>query len=730
MRKWALLGISSALLLQTSHAAWAQSSAKADNVEEIVVTPLFRAQSIDTVPLSITALSADDLARGGVVGFTDYAAMVPNLSFSYAGSGVHGSRSVAIRGVVGNETTGFYIDETPVFESLDPRVIDLDRIEVLRGPQGTLYGARSMGGTVRLITHQPDVNETELKGHARLSETEHGGTNYGVDALINLPIVPGHIAVRGFVYREENSGVLDRVPGVAPVLAAYDPTIMASSFNPQENVDDEQVTGASISVRGEFLGGHLVITPRFQYQRTQTGNLPFDDYRAGNHTLARLFNIPEPGEDVWRHYSLAATYQSHWGEFVSATAYFRRSTADREDYSELAALLFGIPPTPAVIRRHVSQKRFVQELRFVSDLTGPLNFTMGAFYSDTKQFSQFPANPIEPYFSNVFSQVIDKKVTEAAVFGEATYKLTDALSFIAGARWFDNKVDFNAADAGLITANETYAGVQKESKITPKFGINWTLPDNTLLYASAAQGFRIGGVNSYSPTLCASDLAGLPSGIKTYNSDSLWSYEAGAKGRFFGRGLHYSASAFVIDWSNVQQMIALSSCGFATVINAGAAKIKGFELSLDGAVADALSYTVSLGYADSKITDNGGFVAIPVGARLQQVPEWTLATSLNYDFKAWGRDSFLRFDYTFTGESNSANNSSLATPRRRASYGFIDLRAGIQFDNMELDLFAKNLTDAAANYSDIPPLAAELPTRPRIVTNQPRTIGAEIRIAH
>jgi outer membrane receptor protein involved in Fe transport len=724
------LGKSSILAALCATAAVTEASAqevKSDSeilLDEIIVTATRRSESIFTVPISITALSGRDLEQTGAAAFADYAAQVPNLSFAYSGSGQHGSRSVALRGVVGSGTTGVYIDDTPVFASLDPRVVDLERIEILRGPQGTLYGARSMGGTIRLITRQPDVTNTEWAAHSVLSSVEEGGINSAFDAVVNVPIVPGRIGVRALMYRHENSGIYDRVPGVLPLLLTGDPTLQPSNYAPQHDVDSEHVTGGSLAARIELNDGRFIVTPRVQYQRVETGGMPFADVQEGNFTQLRLFDIDERGEDEWRHYSLTASYEMPRGRLVSATGYFDRQGVDHEDFSELAVLFFGIPATPALITRNFEQNRFVQEARYSSELGGPLEFTIGAFYADTNQMSEFPVTPILPYFTNVFSQNIDQKITETALFGEVTYSLSQSLSITGGLRWFDNKIEFVGSDAGLITANETYVGAQGESSVTPKISVNYDIGDSGMLYASAGQGLRLGGVNSFSQNLCAPDLASLP-GAATYNSDSLWSYEAGYKTNV--SGFRLSTAAYFIDWSDVQQVIALSSCGFAAVVNVGAAEIAGLELEVEGDIGDHLTYGFGLGYADTEITDNGGFAAIPIGSPLQQVPEWTANGSLVYKFELAGNSAYVRTDYNYVGESSSANNSSLASPRARAAYQMLDLRAGIQVGEVEISVFAKNALDEAANYSDIPPLAAEFPTRPRIVTNRPRTIGIEFR---
>jgi outer membrane receptor protein involved in Fe transport len=695
-------------------------------LEEVVVTAAKRAQALQDVPMSITALSGASLERMGVREFADYAVRVPNLSFAYTSSGQNGSQSIAIRGVSGRNTTGFYIDDTPLFESLNPRVIDLERIEVLRGPQGTLYGARSMGGTVRQITRQPNTNEFEARVHGRVASVSEGDVDYAMDGVVNLPIVDDVLAIRALGYYEHQSGYYDRVPGVEPILLAVNPLIQPSDFSIRENLDDKTTTGAVIKARFELMDDRLVVTPGFQTQKTESDGFSNADVQPGNFRQLRLFDVDESSSDEWQHYFLTASYDTGVGTIVSSTGYVDRTYKDREDFSEVAVLFFGTPPTPAVIRASADVSRFVQELRFVSDFDGRFQLVSGLFYSKTDDLNVFPETPLLPFIENVFSQRRKTDVEEFALFGEGTMQLSDSFSLTLGLRWFDNSVEFAGENGGVITANETFAGSQQEQDINPKVLVEYRASEDLLFYASGSKGFRIGGVNSYSTTLCAGDLATLPGDVQSFDSDSLWSYEVGGKSTALEGRLTANLAAYSIDWKDIQQVVALPSCGFAVIVNAGKAEIQGFDLEVGAEVAPGLTIGVGLGFADGEITDNGGLAAIPEGRPLQQVPEWTASGSLQYEFSLANRPAFLRGDYAYVDESFSANNSSQLDPRLRPSYEIVDLRFGFQLGKAEVSVFAKNITNENANFSDLPSLAAELPTRPRIVTNRPRTVGLEV----
>ncbi|MFZ5615713.1 MAG: TonB-dependent receptor plug domain-containing protein, partial [Pseudomonadota bacterium] len=417
-------------------AVWANAYAQAD---EILVTAQKREQSLQDVPLSITAISSADIERGGIIEFTDYAVRVPNLSFAYTVSTTGGAQSIAIRGVFGTGTTGVYIDDTPLPESVDPRVVELERIEVLRGPQGTLYGARSMGGTVRLITQQPDLSEHKARTHAWVNAVEDGDFDYGVDGAVNLPIIKDVLGLRLIGYGQFQSGFYDRK---ASALAPVD-------FGVNENVDDEVLFGGQASALLSLLDGRLEINPRFLYERRDRDGRSFADIRADNRVNERLFDIDEEANEEWELGALNIRFDTGAGDIVSSTSYFDRSFDDTEDFSELSSLLFGIPPTPSIIFARVDDERFSQEARFESAFGGPFELTAGFFYQDIETRLEFPPTPVPGVSPNIFRQILNTKIEEAAAFGEGSLRLTDRLQAIAGLRWFDNTVDFTGEQDGL-----------------------------------------------------------------------------------------------------------------------------------------------------------------------------------------------------------------------------------------------------------------------------------------
>ncbi len=692
-----------------------------NSLEEVVVTANKRSEPLQSVPMSISAFSGATLERDGITNIQDFGNRIPNLTFqSEDQSRTDLQTSVQIRGVSGAGTTGFYIDDSPLLASLNPRVIELDRIEVLRGPQGTLYGARSMGGTIRYITHQPDLNDFEGQVHTAVSETHGGSFNDLVDGVANLPVMPGVFALRILGYQEHDSGWLNRVPlPTAPYQFRTD-----SGFNSND------YSGTQIIGLASFLDGALTITPRFMYQEHSDGGRGEADYFAGNTTNARLFDINEPGGSIWRLSTLSVKYQQPYGEFVSATSFFKQHVHDTEDGSEILNLILGqSPPVPGVLSAYDDNKVFSQEFRFTSNLAGPVAFTAGVFYQNTDELMVFPTAAMPPITDDLFNLHSMTTVKETAEFIQGTVDLTHGFDLTAGIRHFKNEVDFFSEQGGLLGDGIPYSGTQAQSGFTPKYGVEYHVDADHLIYANAAKGYRIGGVNSFAASLCSDGLAAIgvsADDAKSFASDSLWSYEVGAKTSWLDHRVTLNTAAFLIDWKNLQQTLGLGNCGYQATLNIGAARSEGFEVEAAWKPANNVALSLGTGYTDAYITNNGGLTgnAAAVGSRVQNVPKWTVNAAADVDQDIAGIPAFAHIDYAYVGDSYNNRNA----PRIRPSYDLVNLRTGVHIEKIELALFVKNLTNKAADLGDVPPIVIQYPGRPRIATNTPRTVGLEIRV--
>lgn len=729
-------------------------------LEEVIVTATKRAQSLQEVGMSITAISERDIEEMGIDSYLDFAVRVPNLGTAFQSDGRFDANSPSLRGIFGSgdksssATTGFYIDDVPVTAALQPRVLDLERIEVLRGPQGSLYGARSMGGTIRLITQQPSLDETSGSIHTSLSSVEDGGENYALDGSINMPLVEGKVGLRMAAYYGSISGIYDRVyePNWLNYQTGEIVTGTTPAFATNKDTDDEEYMGGQIALKF-MVNDDLSITPKYMYQRIEADGLPFADVDAENMETRRFFDSEEPGEDEWWIASVVVNWSVGAGDITSTTAYYERETSEFEEEHTFLDFIYGaavgIPITPleSTLETTSEYQNFTHETRFTSSSDGPINYTVGLFYGDSEFIRGYPP-ALQPGVNDALNDFIGapadivpgdlifiteqpEQVEELAIFGEVTWDVTEQLALTAGGRWYDTSVSFSSVSDGFANGGPSeFSGKQSESGFNPKVMASFDASDSVNLYASASKGFRIGGVNGQiSPTLCGDELdrVGLdPDSLRTYDSDELWSYEIGVKSRLADNRVTLNAAAFYIDWQDSLQVQRLA-CGFQVDANIGDVESTGFEVELSAVPFDGLTIDLGVGYTNTEVSRaaGDGFPGYEKGQELHGVPNLTASGSVQYVFPAFAEwDGRLRLDGNYYGESTSFNNGTIVD---RDSWQALNLRAGVQNDTWDITAFADNLTDERANLADNRSIAAEMPGRPRIVTNRPRTIGVEAR---
>lgn len=701
-------------------------AAGGDNADDtIIVTATRREENIQDIGLSVTALTNENLVAQGVEQFFDFATEVPNLSFGFTGDGSLGARTIAIRGIGGRGTTGFYIDDTPVINTLDPRILDIARVEILRGPQGTLFGARSMGGVVRLVTTQPDTSNYTGYAHAGVSFTDRSdGVNYITDGALNAPIVKDRLALRISGYYQYEEGVFDK--GIGP--------LDAPPVSIREDIDDLKSWGGQAALRWE-VADNLVLTPRFMYQYLDLDAFRFADRTPGNFLQRQIFDRPEGGTDEWYLASFTGEYDAGWGEFVSTTSYFDRFIEEAEDSTNAFAFFFATE-LPGPITRDTGFERFVHETRFASAFDGPLQVNAGVFFADSETAPREYIWIVEGYAdlfggpSDVAFRFDDKRTArEISVFGEISYDITSSLQATVGARFFDNKTTFEQTQSGFLGPVDAATDAVSEDGVNLKFLLEYKPFSNLLTYASAAEGYRIGGNNIGLVPSCDPELEALGvtrDDVLSFNSDSLWTYEIGAKAAFANGRATLNAAAFRTDWSDLQTSVLLQ-CGLGFTGNSGEARIDGFEIELAMEPVDGLTFNVNAGYNDARITEAGPSTGQAVGDPIFQVPDWTFSANVGYVRPLIGDyDGFVRVFYSYVGESFSANNDT-ENPRLRPSYDILDARIGVKTERYEFTIFGKNLTNEIANLADNRSIGVEVNDLQRIVTNRPRTIGVEVR---
>ena len=771
--------------------AVAAQTAPGGALEEVVVTAQKRSENLQSVPLSMTTFGGIALEQKAITTFFDYGTKVPNLAFAPTGDGVGTARTISIRGISGDNVTGFYVDETPLPDSIDPRVLDVDHIEVLRGPQGTLYGARSMGGTVRVITRPPNLDDFEATVHAGAGKTSRSDdANWTGDGVVNMPLIHGRMALRLSGFYDQEGGFFKRSyctdPTTVAILNAGGTCrpLAASGVTTVKNIGAVDTYGGAASLT-ITVSDALTLTPRIMLQRAGYNGFPMADFLTGTangigypvpptgaplptvmkpsaFTQARWFNVPESGYDAWGLYSLGLRWKTGSGEFISSTAYFDRKVFETEDETDFVFAAVTGTPQPGAISELKDYQRFAQEVRYASDLKGPMQFVIGAFYSDFHGrlpfASYYPpaevpgldvvtSGPNNPDYPNlVFTQDYHTTIKEPAVFGELSYQATPALKLTGGLRWYQVKTTAYGYLEGLATGGGPAIvdplTTTTESGVNPKVQVDYHVTPDHMIYALAAKGFRPGGlvpstpagIPGGGPLDCAADLQAIDPNLtlaatRHFNSDSLWNYELGTKTAWLDRRLTVNAAAFYVKWKNIQQNILLG-CGFQYKANAGAAESKGGEIEIHARPTEPLELSFGVGYQDAKITaaSSGGAVSPQQpGSPIYQVPDWTANASVSYTARltdAWMLVSGL--DWAYVGRSFSGNNNPVS-PRERAAYNLLDARFALARGPLELALVGKNLSNEVANLGDSRSIAAEVPGRPRLFVNQPRTVWVEFR---
>ncbi len=778
-----LAGASLIALLATAQPGQAQTAATAagapaagDQLETVIVTARKRDEAISKVPASITAFSSQTLQTYNIKSFNDYATKSPNLSFSYGGgpTGISEARSVAIRGITGQNlvgtagATGFYIDDTPLPGSVDPRVLDIDNVEVLKGPQGTLFGESSLGGNVRLITKKPNLTTNSGTVQAEVGLTSHGGSaDGGFSAIGNYVIKPDQLAIRAVGFYDHDAGYLTRTyptdpnsPGVS------DPSLTV----PRTSVGDQ----GAITTYGGSVTALLKMTDKLDVRLRIMGQdqedhgfpatfAPLPGFKP-NYTLDRAVNYQPKATDIWALPSIDFTYHGAGFTIINSTSYFYRQTQDNEDSTYGTQQIFGItsypgqafnygvsslPNQPYIWVGKHSQREYTNEFRVSFDPIHNISGTVGIFYSHTDVRFSIPDTVVQglpaatannqvvgPWPNGlIWEQQNPGSQEDVSIFGELYYKFLDKFTLTLGGRqyWLSQKADFTAN--GFMNFGETVSDPQHNSQsgFDPKVGLSYQATDAAMVYASASKGFRAGGSQAFAP-FCASPNISVTD-ITNLKSDSLWSYEAGTKVQLTNPGILISASGFHIDWTNIQQQVALP-CGSYFDINGKSATVNGGELEASGRLTHDLTVRFGLGYESTDITNPGALseVGIKAGSRILGTPAWSVTVGAAYTHTLFGDyDGFASADYSYTGDSASLLNGGGGLQSTRPAYALVNGRFGVRWGGQELAVNLKNLTNAKPNLGDIGYVGyAQFNTTtgsviPQVATLQPMTVTLQYK---
>jgi iron complex outermembrane receptor protein len=755
-------------------------------LDEVVVTAQKRSSTLQDTPISIAATSGEDLLARGITSFANLAQATPGVSLKSEGPS---QTEVEMRGMTssgGNSATvGFYLDDIPLAGPasaqnghvvIDPTLYDLNRIEVLRGPQGTLFGSGSMGGTVRLITNQPDPIEFHASAQSILSGTEGGGFNHNDNFMVNLPLLQDMLALRVVFTEDYTSGWIGRIVGSPFPLVSTNGAIRGDVEGAPVEKDYRGSNAYQLyGVRATLLWkptDNLTVTPSLFYETSKQNGISAYDSIPGTEAHYQPFDIAEPLTDEITISSLNVNYGLEAFDITSISAYWARRSTQIEDASED----FNNPNTGATYaannglsnpgyygaagsgeaygKEDDPSKQFSEELRFTSKDDKKLTWIGGAYYSHFHSMWDF--NGTTPNYSaymdigtfqrattsNWFDARSPTTLDQYAVFGNATYALTSELKADVGVRANDYNYKFSSCiggwGSGLGAAAASCSGLisQSATSVDPKFNLSYTFDRELMVYATVATGFRPGGGNAVYPTTGAYWSAVFapykfangkwPDG---YQPDRVWSYEIGEKARMLDRRLTVNASVFYEDWKNIQ--LEAYPGDWALNINGNHAAIYGGEIDIVAALAAGFSLEVTGGYLH-QLMDPGSHWQITPLDKLPEVTPLTGDLILSYLKPLTARYTFAgRIETSYTGSryslafpyGYSTNGEYIQLP----GYSLTNIRVGIQSgDGWSATLFVNNAFNKHAQLESL--FQEDLPSAAfnRIVTNQPLTAGADL----
>lgn len=733
--------------------AVAQATSSTENPPDstVVISAQKRDEQLQRSAISVSAVTASQLQNSGVQTVSDIARMVPGLNVVSSGPG---QNILIMRGIASSAgsagTVGYYLDNTPVAAAsnaallslrgvLDPAMLDIQRVEVLRGPQGSLYGSSSMGGTVRYISKMPDPNRSEWDYRQSVSHTEGGGWNTQLSAVTNLPLIEDTLAARVALFYRWQDGFIRRVTINPDKLLALPDNMQGSKAN------TERTTGIKSSLRW-WLPDSLSVTVTALQQRTVTG-APFQvDTPPGSiSNLVQTRLVAEPGTQVSAIASIDIRKQFEQFELLSSTSYYYRSVTIDEDASRVIHAFFSPPQNriyPVVMTGNYTNREFTQELRFTSDWQGPWQLVGGAYYHHVNAplASQIPVPDgynaaFGTAYQSFFKGARLATTAETALFGEASYQFSNNWSARAGLRAFRIYQSFAQQVDGEFVGGKPsgVTGDAADHGINPKLNLSWQATPYQLWFATASKGYRAGGPNNPAPeATCGNEVRSLnlnSDALRKFSPDSVWNYEIGSKTSWDQRRFTLNATAYQMNWQDIQQQIVLQ-CGFNLTANFGSATSRGLELELAYRSAPQWQWNLTLNHTRARLNNDIPGTPAKRGDRIPDVPEWTMALGAEYrGFSVWQRPAFVRLDHSYTGSANFLYDRN-SPFYQRGSYQLTRLMLGLQEPDRgkgwSAQVFVDNLFNRQGATGLPVAISADLPDTRRIAVIRPRTIGLSL----
>jgi iron complex outermembrane receptor protein len=772
-------------------AAPALAFAQDSQSEEIVVTATHRESSIQDVPFSVNAQTQEDIERTGSTSLEDLSRNVAGMSVQNLGPG---QSQVALRGVSAGqivrdqpgvkEQVGVYLDDSVISLSLftpDLDLYDLNRVETLRGPQGTLFGSGSVGGTIRYITNRPDLDNFEGSLEGSLNTIDDGGPGGHLKGMVNMPLVEGVLGARLVGYYTEYGGFIDA---------------LHEDGSRSDDVNDGSRAGLRASLAMQ-LTPNLLVTPRVVYQSVESHGFNrqevFNVFANPYMTTPVVFDEREQLlrlEEEFSDETTIADVTVNWDlgavDFTSVTSFINRNILVSRDASALTGSVsidLAFQPAafllPSNLRDTTDLQQFTQEVRLASDYDSPFQWLVGAFFSDVdREYHQRLPTPGYDVYTDIrfgagtavavangfpldspYNADLPYDIEQFALFGEASYDITERFTITAGGRWYDFNEERRFTSGGLFSNGDDQVDTTSSDGFNPRVIASYEINENLTLNAQAAQGFRLGGANDpLNLGLCDGGVPGGPDaltfgGHPTYDDETLWNYEGGFK--YTNGNMTLNAAAYHSDIDNLQVTADAGSCSSRVVFNAAAhttgleaefsiSPMAGLEVSFAGSWVEAE-------FDETRLSVLGDVLAgIREGNRLPSVPEYQLAATAAYYFplENWssGLEGFVvgtvqHMGSRYTQPADQEPGAGVFTsglPFGGATgaevttldlelepFTIINLNAGVQTDVWGLTFFVNNVADENANLA----FDRERGGRARLGfhTNQPRTYGVTLR---
>jgi len=710
-------------------------------LDKVVVSAQKRGdESLAGLAMSATVITDEAIDRRQLVGMDDYLRTVPGVTYQEYGAG---RSTIVIRGISADpqenfQTTGTYINETPVTSlgdfgrsSPELKLIDVERVEILRGPQGTLYGASSVGGTVRIMTRQPQLDEFSGSVATTLSSTSNrGGTNYHGEGIVNVPVVQDVFAIRAVGYSHEDSGYYRNI-------AASDPVKSASAARTGALVLDRDDVGNS-SLRGGRINARWVPTRRLGVDLMvlgqtleQEGNryedLPLGDFQQARYSRVstRRSEYTEDDLGVW---NLVVNYDADRFAFVSSTSWVDYENTQDWDVGQFWTFLYD-DDAPIFIRNDTISDSFVQEFRVTSEWDHPVGFLAGVYYEDLeqtgKQIVEWDGDPAFDPFAGavIFDGKFRAKREQLAFFGELSWDISPALSATVGARRFSYDNESIEGGDGLVAGGSyQIRSESSESGENYKLNLSYTAADQSLYYAQWSQGFNPGYPLPPAPFNCDQDGDGLLDGIglppqDQILADTLDSYEVGSVLSLAGGRVQLRGAAYYNQWKDIP-ILLVAECAVGFPFNAGEAMTTGLEL--EGSAQLGAQWRLDFGAAYTKAELTADAPALGVdGDRLPGMPEYTATLGLQFDTLLSGRAAYARGDLAYIG---GYYNNLQEQGEEIGDYTTVNLSTGLRLGRWDLQLFVHNVTD-----SDGATWIYRFEEYPSAFRLRPRTAGVKLR---